>query len=567
MKIDSSPKPQSHLINILRNTRDHHPNFALLLGAGASKTSGVRLASEMITDWRSDYFKTFGKGTSQAKFWRDQYWHQQPEEYSVLFEALYDHPSQRREVIESCVAKASPSWGYIYLVNLLKQRVFNTVFTTNFDDLLNEACYLFSDNVRPIVCAHDSSIRSVRLSSPRPKIIKLHGDFLFDNIKNTMAELETLEANIKEKFKQYATEFGLIVVGYAGNDRSIMDTLGTLLKTETSFPHGVYWCAMKGAELCPYVDQLTRFSKFKLIEIDGFDHLFADIQEGLGLELQPEMLNPYGSLTRRLNGLIENVRMPEGKTHHVIERDIRAIGRQLSPSQDVAWDASKIDALTIKVGDRLLKMSLPYELLAQIEERQSHHKQAIDYMVRALKETPSPRAFLRAFELCRTGGCHDRLDELVRLLLDAKDVLVEDPTAPNAVALTLMHVGKYDLAEQALDFGMELMQRAGKTSQIQDDIFFLNKAQIKVHQNIPLSDSEKIRLEELSKVSDPLIKMGAMILLGQYDEAEQLIGQVVEEKRSSRTEIESWPITTLLRKHRPLVDKLIIEGGSVEGVS
>ena len=56
-----------------------------------------------------------------------------------------------------------------------------------FDDLIIEACYLYSERMRPIVAAHDSVIQGVRVTSSRPKIIKLHGDFLYDNIKNTMS--------------------------------------------------------------------------------------------------------------------------------------------------------------------------------------------------------------------------------------------------------------------------------------------------------------------------------------------------------------------------------------------
>jgi hypothetical protein len=88
-------------------------------------------------------------------------------------------------VIEDFLNESHPSWGYIYLVDLIKRGYFNAIFTTNFDDLLNEACYLYSKDVRPVVCAHDSSLTAFRRTTKRPKIFKLHGDFLFDSVKNT----------------------------------------------------------------------------------------------------------------------------------------------------------------------------------------------------------------------------------------------------------------------------------------------------------------------------------------------------------------------------------------------
>ena len=50
MADDSKNKRQQHLINIIKNTKDHHPNFTVFLGAGASVTSGIKSAQKMIDD-------------------------------------------------------------------------------------------------------------------------------------------------------------------------------------------------------------------------------------------------------------------------------------------------------------------------------------------------------------------------------------------------------------------------------------------------------------------------------------------------------------------------------------
>ena len=52
---------ERHLINILKNTKLHHPNFALLLGAGTSISSGVKSASEMIESWRKQHHEQFAE--------------------------------------------------------------------------------------------------------------------------------------------------------------------------------------------------------------------------------------------------------------------------------------------------------------------------------------------------------------------------------------------------------------------------------------------------------------------------------------------------------------------------
>ena len=165
-----------------------------------------------------------GDVTDFEQWLDDQPWYKNEDEYSMLFEEIFDQPSQRRVYIEECIKHSQPSWGYVYLTNLLSNRFFDVAFTTNFDDLINEACYIYSDGLRPIVAAHDSAIQGIRVTAGRPKIIKLHGDFLYDNIKNTLAELETLETNTKRKLS-IRKGIWLVVLGYSGRDRSVMDIL------------------------------------------------------------------------------------------------------------------------------------------------------------------------------------------------------------------------------------------------------------------------------------------------------------------------------------------------------
>ncbi|GLT13887.1 hypothetical protein GCM10007931_08610 [Vibrio algivorus] len=386
-------------------------------------------------DWRNTYNNMYSYEDQDKEPIKKQYWYDKPQEYSILFETLYDQPSQRREFVESCIVDAKPSWGYIYLVNLLKKKNFNTIFTTNFDDLVNEACYTFSDSLRPIVCAHDSSINSVRLTSERPKIIKLHGDFLFDNIKNTVRELESLESNMREKFKQYATEFGMIVLGYAGNDRSVMDTLNTLLFTGEHFPHGVYWCVRKNTNFDSLSEQLkalTRFPNFHLVEIDGFDEFFAEVHEALECELQQEVADPYTALVKKLNHTFkknEPTDDSDDSTPKKLNRGQEIIrhnyGELMSQIDDIghatnirkklsdtitalddsilgklneAFSQLEDDSLqdSMKEFVRLLKesngrplMPIPNLLLAQKKYDDEQYEDAISYSIEAIKENKS----------------------------------------------------------------------------------------------------------------------------------------------------------------------------------
>ena len=284
-------KNVSDIIRYIKNVspngvRKITPNFSIFLGSGASVTSGIRSGQQLVKEWQLEVLREIPgiEVTSDInELWKEHApeWYDPSNSYSSLFEHQYDLQRQRRIFVENEVSDKDPSIGYAYLVRLISSNYFNTVFTTNFDDLLNEAFYRFS-TIRPMVCAHDSSISGVTVTSERPKIIKLHGDYLFDNIKTTLRETESLETNMRMKFKEFARDFGLIVVGYSGQDRSIMDILSYLLDQESYFKNGIYWCVRKGTtEISNELKKLLWKDRVYFVEIEGFDEFMAELNNSL----------------------------------------------------------------------------------------------------------------------------------------------------------------------------------------------------------------------------------------------------------------------------------------------
>jgi hypothetical protein len=277
----------SDLIQFVKNRADNVPNYTLFLGAGGSVTSGVRTANQLVSEWRKEMYERYAPGSAppyepelaKAFLSREQsQWYSLQREYSSLFEKKFDLPPQRRMFVEREVDAKMPSLGYAYLVRLVQHNFLNTIFTTNFDDLLNEAFHQFSD-IRPIVCAHDSAIASVTVTSKRPKIIKLHGDYLFDDLKSTARETESLEENMKRKFAEFSKDHGLIVVGYGACDRSIMDVLQRLLKHEEYFKNGIYWCIRDESEPSDELLRLLWRDRVYWVKVDGFDEFMAELYD------------------------------------------------------------------------------------------------------------------------------------------------------------------------------------------------------------------------------------------------------------------------------------------------
>jgi NAD-dependent SIR2 family protein deacetylase len=291
--------------------------YTLFLGAGASASSGIPTAAAMIHEWKRQLFRNERdlhsapcSGTAAAHesefqawledhypSWRKKYTERDDQEYAALFGHFFQHPKERQMYIERVVENGRPTFGYLYLAGLIHARRFNRVLTTNFDDLLNDALTRYYDT-KPIVCAFDSAVAGIRIASKRPKIIKLHGDFLYDNIKNVRHELKALDSNMEEKLYDVCKDAGLIVVGYNGDDDSVMAPIRDMLRKPNYLNLGLHWCvyAPKGEpqRIPEEVDRLltNHRDRVHLYSIESFDRLMEELFLRCDCELPPILVNP-----------------------------------------------------------------------------------------------------------------------------------------------------------------------------------------------------------------------------------------------------------------------------------
>ena len=402
----------------------------------------------------------------------------------------------------------------------------------------NEACHLFTSDLKPIVCAHDSSIKSIRVTSTRPQIIKLHGDFLFDNIKNTATELETLESNTRAKFKQYAAEYGVIVVGYAGHDRSVMDTLNLLLRSEDSFPHGIYWCVTDPDKIPNHLIDLANHPRVELVEIQGFDEFFAEMHDFLGHPLQEEMSNPYGALQKRLNSLIDATKVPQDtKAHPVIERDISTLAKTVLDRHPMSTaDGDGADSL---VPERI--SDTPFQLLAEVALRENRNTDAKAYTYRQLEQAITPVTLEMGFRVATQLRDTKLAEDLVAKLDRDPEIVSDSPELCADYCVSLLRLGEPELARKVL----EIQINASKTTGIIDDEYWhINMGQVERRLGNPLSPDLEKRLLEIS-LESPLLfsKLGASVVLGNFEKARLIYNDDL--RPTDQDAFMAWPIAEI----------------------
>ncbi len=268
--------------------------FSVLLGAGASITSGIPSAMDCIWEWKRNLYTTKHSANGQKLDIKSEQVRVQiqkwldsegtypssgaDDEYSFYIEECYPIEDDRRKFFQRICEKKQPSVGYKLLSLLHETGLIQSVWTTNFDDLgLNAAR---AANLLPIDITLDTIDRIVRpQNSAELPYIKLHGDYKYGPLKNTAAELSEQDATFRKQLISYLTDKHLIVSGYSGRDHSVMEAL---MESYRSRGAGrLYWCGY-GRDLPPKVKELLELARANgrtayYIPTDGFDKLFVSL--------------------------------------------------------------------------------------------------------------------------------------------------------------------------------------------------------------------------------------------------------------------------------------------------
>ncbi len=106
------------------------------------------------------------------------------------------------------------------LAQILGETRNKVVVTTNFDNLVVDALSIYT-TATPLICGHESLAGFIRTKPSRPQVVKVHRD-LFYAPKNANDELGELPPPFADALKSLFATHVPIVIGYGGNDGSLM---------------------------------------------------------------------------------------------------------------------------------------------------------------------------------------------------------------------------------------------------------------------------------------------------------------------------------------------------------
>ena len=279
----------------LRHFVQNAPQLMWFLGAGTSRSSGLPAAMDLIWDLKRQYYcakenqdiqahnvsnnaikakiQSYFDSKSCPKAWSS-------EEYSYYFELMFgENYAAQQSYIQDQLSpdKVTLTIGPRVLASLLEMRRSRLVFTTNFDDTLEDAyAAVTGRNLSPFHLEGSYAALEALNAERFPIYAKIHGDFRYQKIKNLSRDLISNDERIQECFIAAAGRYGLIVAGYSGRDSNVMTMLEQALAQPNSFPHGIWWTVPHASTAAPPVVEFIEAAREKgvvahIVETGTFD--------------------------------------------------------------------------------------------------------------------------------------------------------------------------------------------------------------------------------------------------------------------------------------------------------
>lgn len=279
--------PFDAFVRSFKQNKDVANSF--LIGAGASITSGIQSAADCIWEWKKDIYCSNNNDASKIiqnyktenvqkiiQDWLDKQGIYpacgDESEYSFYAEKVYPIDGDRVKYFCNLSKDKTPYVGYKLLCLLNKYGVVKSVWSTNFDGLVSRAAHQL--NITPIEINLDNEERIYRNACDSELLyIALHGDYKYTTLKNTTKELDSQNDVFCNTLKRYFVDKNLIICGYSGRDKSLMNALRNAFTEKGS--GRLYWCGygedipQNVKELLDTVKQSGRECFF--VPTDGFD--------------------------------------------------------------------------------------------------------------------------------------------------------------------------------------------------------------------------------------------------------------------------------------------------------
>ncbi|MCH5280931.1 MAG: tetratricopeptide repeat protein, partial [Lachnospiraceae bacterium] len=423
----------------------HPSKFCFVLGAGASKSSGIKMGQELVDIWEKELIK---RNKQDYDNWKSELGITEENKYN-FYSQYYEKRYKKRPIdglnfLEKMMEHVNPNVGYVMLSYLLTRTIHNVVITTNFDHLTEDAVNYYTSSL-PLIIGHESLAHYISEDIRRPTIIKIHRDLLFDP-KNTVEDVEILHDEWKEGLDRIFSEYHPVFIGYAGNDNSLMDYLiGNIEKFKAGSWKFPYWTLYQFETPNEKVQEFLNGADGYCIRCDGFDALLCQIGAKLDYKMptKEELLHNTKERYQKLIDAFENI-MSNISTSFNDEK--------LNLKPDNSGQNERLEQAMQKI---INETDFPMKYITAINlHNQGKYKEAALLKQEMVKEYPENARYHNS--LAATLYKQERYKEAEEEARKAVELEPETALYHNSLATTLCKQEKYKEAEEEARKAVEL---------------------------------------------------------------------------------------------------------------
>ena len=250
--------------------------YALLLGSGVSKAAGIPTGWEVVLDLVSKLARMSGEEPEDPCQWYKDKYGTEPN-YSELLELIAPTSAGRQQLQrqywegDSPDATKQPTAAHKAIADLVKRGFVKVIITTNFDRLVENA--LREVGVEPMVLRSSDDVAGMTpLDHINCCVLKLHGDYMDERVRNTTDELAKYPDVVSQLINRIFDEYGLVICGWSGE----WDVaLSGALRRASPRRYTSYWAAHDG--LGDDAKHIVATRDARVIEIESADRFFGNL--------------------------------------------------------------------------------------------------------------------------------------------------------------------------------------------------------------------------------------------------------------------------------------------------
>ena len=370
--------------------------YALMLGSGISRSSGIPTGWEIVLDLIRKLAVLNNENcddTNEVNWFIEKY--NEDPDYSTILSKVALQSTERVNLLKSYFESTEgerennlkePTIAHKAIAQLIKGGYIKVVITTNFDRLLENA--LREVGIEPQVIRHVDDINgAMPLVHSEFTLIKVNGDYLDSRFLNTKQELSDYHLTLKEYILRVLNEYGLITCGWSAKwDTGLVNTI----RQSENFRFSSFWSYVGTCE--PELNDLSTYRKGNLVEISNADTFFTELKERVEALSKMENNHPLNAQIA-VERLKKYIVKDENKIllYDLLHQEQESVHKKIHLINDFNFqpNAQNVQKL-IKYYESSLEILLPLTLNTVVWAKPEHEVLIIDIIYRLTE----PRYFV-----------------------------------------------------------------------------------------------------------------------------------------------------------------------------